>query len=233
VTSLRTVAAVALFAAAVAPARADFVLDDFSAPSPAVSYAITASNPNPYSLSTGIAGGVTRTATINVVSGVSAFSATGQVGGGLFELSTPAASTATATLSYAYASPTDFVAGGVNAISMQFAFADLNVPYSFVVRDADGATSTVTGLATSGPGTYTTALSSFSGVDLTRVSGFDIVLNQNVATGASQTSADFILNNVSVVQDTPPNPVPAPPAALLALAVLPAVGLRRVLRRTA
>jgi hypothetical protein len=226
------VALAALLLGVAAPARADFVIDDFSSPNPGVLYDIPQINPNPFAIPPqALGGGLTRTGTVEVISGTAA---TGVIGndprtpslGSVFELSTPASSTAVATLNYNYSSPTDFSALAAESLVMSFTFADLNVPYSLTLRDADGGSATVTGLASSGPGTYATPLSAFAGVNLSRVSGLDIVLNRDVNTNASTTSADFVLDEVRV----PTNPVPAPPAVLLALAVLPVLGLRRMLR---
>jgi hypothetical protein len=242
--SSRAVAAVALLIGAAAPAKADFVLDDFS--TPGVFYQISQLNSNPYSLSTslgtnsalGVA--VTRTATVDVIAGLSPGAALGTIGHNSstgvngFEVSTAAASTATARATYSFSAPANLTATGVSAVSLGFLFSDQNVPYSFVVKDSHGNSATVSGSATAGPGNYTTNLSAFTAanpaIDLTSVTGFDIALNENLATNASTTSADFVLGSVSIVQ---PNAVPAPPAILLAVAALPALGLRRVFRKAA
>jgi hypothetical protein len=234
----RAAAAVAVaVVAAAAPARADFVLDDFAAPSPALFYQITGTNPNPYTPASSPLGDVTRTTTVTVISGIGPSAATGQYGGGVFELSTPAASTAVAQLNYQYnsAAGSDYAALGVSAFTLQFTFADLNIPYSILLTDTNGDALTYTSVASSGPGTYTANLGDFTGTaDLTSVASIDVFLNRNVTAGTSTTSADFILDEVGVLNEPPQPPaVPAPPAALLALAVLPVVGVRKLLRKKA
>jgi len=151
--------------------------------------------------------------------------------GTVFELSTTAASTAFARIDYTNGSPVNWGATGENVtgITTAFTFADLSVPYSVVLTDSANNTSTFTGTIT-GAGSYTAAISSFTGTaDLSAITGVSVVLNQNVNTNASTTSADFVLDDVTANA----SPVPAPPAALLALAALPVLGLRRVLRKKA
>lgn len=234
------VALAALVVGSVSQAKADFTLDNFSQPNPGVFYQIAALNANPYTLVTDlgvqptIGVSVTRTGMVSVTSGLSPNAASGTIGAGGFEVSTAAASTAIATLSYTFSSVANFTATGVNALSVNFSSSDLGVPYSFRITDGTN-TSTISGLATAGAGTYTTSLSAFSGVDLTAVTGFDVLLNQDVSgVTPSKASADFVIGNVSVVQSVPPtNDVPAPPAAFLALAALPILGLRRKLMKKA
>ncbi|QEL14219.1 hypothetical protein [Limnoglobus roseus] len=239
----RAVVAIAAFVVgAVGQAKADFVLDDFSQPTTGTFYQITAQNGNPFNLTTNLGTpptlgvSVTRSATVSVTTGLSPNAASGTIGAGSFEVSTAANSTAVATLAYSFSAPADFTTTGVNALSVNFSNSDLGVPYSFRITDGTN-TATISGLATAGPGTYTTSLSAFSGVNLAAVTGFEVLLNQDPSGAlASKSSADFIIGNVSVVQEVPPPPtndVPAPPAVFLALAALPVLGLRRKLTKKA
>lgn len=234
--SLNLGRAVAAVAAAIAvsagSAKADIILDDFTTPTPAVSYQINGANPNPYTSPAATANlGQSRVVEVNVLSGVGAFSATGQIGGGTFELSTPAASTATAKVSYAFTTSPDLASLVVTGITLSFNFADLSVPYSITVTDTSSATATAAGTIT-GAGSYTTSAAAFAGVNLGSISSLEVFLNNNVLTNGSTTSADFILTTVTLnTQPIPPDPVPAPPAAFLALLAAPAFGVRKWLKK--
>lgn len=231
----RAVVAVALLAGAVAPAKADFVLDDFSSPNPGTLYT------GPGTLGpTALGSGWSRTATVTLSAGPSS-GVTGVIGtdprtpslGTVFELSTTAASTAYARLDYTVGSPVDWSVTGANVtgLTTAFTFADLSVPYSVVLTDSANNTLTYTGTIT-GAGTYSAPIGSFTGTgNLAAITGVSIYLNQNVVTGASTTSADFVIDDLTV--NNTPSPVPAPPAALLALAALPVLGLRRAFRAKA
>ena len=246
----RAVAAVALLTGAAMPAKADVLLDDFSNPNPAVSYSISSTSPAPFSNSTNLGTsallGVTvnRTASVNVTDGLTTFPTTGFVGvdsnlGAGFAIFTPGGTTAVGDLKYTFGSAANFTTSGVDSLSLNFKSADLNVPYSFVLTDANGTKAIVTGLETAssgqGAGTYTTSLSAFvannPAIDLTKITEFDIEVNGKSGSLSPAPSADFQLGSVSIVQSA--NPVPAPPAVLLAAAALPALGLRRVLRKKA
>jgi hypothetical protein len=230
----RALAAIAAAAAVTGSAKADITLDDFAAPTPAINYAITSSNANPYT--TPIAttsAGQTRVVSVNVISGLGAFSATGQVGGGIFELSTPAASTARANVGYSWGSGVNLTALNATGITLSFTFADLSVPYSIRITDSESNSAFATGTIT-GAGSYTVSTSAFAGVNLSSVSTVELLLNQNLTTNSSTTSADFILDTVTLNTQTPdpqPDPIPAPPAAFLALAAIPALGLRKFFKK--
>jgi hypothetical protein len=229
------VAAVVAVIGAAAPARADFVLDDFSLPTSPTFYSITSTDSNPYtSPTTTVAAGLDRFAVVTVISGVGPFSATGQLGGGVFEMSTPAASTATTQMNYTYATATDYAAIGATSLSIKFTFADLNTPFSVLVTDDGGNTSQITGVANVGAGTYVNSFASFTGTaDFSQVKTIDVFFNQNIDTGTSTTSADIIVDEITI-QNEPPAPppaVPAPPAVLLALAAVPVLGARKLLRK--
>jgi len=226
-----SVAVAALLAGVVAPAKADFTIDDFSAPNPGVVY----DAPGAVGGTTALGGGLTRSAFVTLLSGNSVSGVLGTDTrpsplGTVFEQSTPASATAYSQLAYNYGSTQNWAATGVSGLSLSFSFADLSVPYTLVLRDDTGGTSTLTGTVV-GANTYANPFSSFTGsADLTRIAGFDVYLNRNTVAGVSATSADFVLDTVSANQS---NPVPAPPAALLALAALPALALRRKLRAKA
>jgi hypothetical protein len=235
VTSLRylrhAVVAVALLAGAAAPARADFVLDDFTTPNPATSFIPLGGTVGATTSRTDIFGGITRdilvTQTANslgTAGGSQYLVGTTNVGGRL-ALATAPYATANVSVNYAYASPQNLSAGGT-ALQMHFDFADFGVPFSVAISDGTH-TSTQSGSATSGSGIYSLNMSSFSGVDLTHVSNIDLLLNGG---SSPVTSADFALSEVVI---TTPTPVPAPPAALLAMAALPVLSVRRMLVKTA
>jgi hypothetical protein len=234
----RAVVAVATMAfGMVGSAKADFVLDDFSNPLPASTYSITSAANNPYTSPGVDLGGVTRTAVVTAISGLGgpSSSASGFIGQGFFELSTTAAVTATAQVTYSYAAPQDYTALGVTGMTFSFAFSDLNVPFSVVLTDSTGGASTFTTTAATGPGSYEALLSNFTGTaNLASITGVDVFLNQNTITGANSTSADFLLDEITV-QNTPPvvPAVPAPPAIILALAAVPVLGARRFFRKSA
>jgi len=229
----RAVVAVALLAGAAAPGRADFVFDDFSSPNPGTVY----TGPGSFG-PTALGGGWSRSVAITQTGGPST-GVSGMIGtdprtpslGTVFELSTTAASTAFARIDYTHGSPVNWGASGQNVtgITTAFTFADLSVPYSVILTDSANHTSTFTGTVT-GAGSYTAAISDFTGsADLSAIAGVSILLNKNVNTSGSTTSADFVFDDVTATA----SPVPAPPAALLALAALPVLGLRRVLRKKA
>jgi hypothetical protein len=228
----RAFAAVAAAVALTGTAKADITLDDFAAPTPAINYAITASNSNPYTspIATTLAG-QTRVVSVNVTSGLGAFSATGQIGGGVFELSTPAASTARASVGYSWGTGINLTALNATGITLSFTFADLSVPYSVRITDGSANSAFATGTIT-GAGSYTFSTSSFVGVDLSNVSTVELLLNSNLSNNSSTTSADFILDTVTLNTQAPqPDPIPAPPAAFLALAAIPAFGLRKFFKK--
>src|SRR5207248_10212538 len=98
--------------------------------------------------------------------------------GSVFELSTPAASTAFARVDYTHGSPVNWGAGGQNVtgITTAFTFADLSVPYSVVLTDSANRTSTFTGTVT-GAGSYTAPTSGFTGTAaLSAITGVSILL---------------------------------------------------------
>ena len=233
----RAVIAIAALAfGAVAPAKADFVLDTFNAPTPATTFSITSAGSNPYTSPTvAVAPGLNRTVVVTAISGLggSSSAATGNMGAGTFELSTTAAVTATAQVNYNYTTAQNFTSLGVSGLTLKFTFADLNIPFSVVLTDSVGGTRTFTSTAVTGPGSYPALLSSFTGSgNLSSISGIDVFLNRNIVSGLTSTSADFILDEITVQNSPTPPAVPAPAAALLALAALPVLGARKLFRKT-
>ena len=135
-------------------------------------------------------------------------------------------------LTYTYGSAQNLSAGGT---SLQFSFlsSDLNVPFSVRITDSANNTSTQSGVASTGAGTYAFSTGSFAGVNLSAVTSVILSLNRNLTTGTGDVaSADFALSDVRVLTPTPPPPpaVPAPPAAVLVLAAMPLLGLARARR---
>lgn len=218
---------------AVGQAKADILIDDYSQPSPSSGYAITP-DANPTIITTDLGGGTTRSITLTVtnpaVPGTNAL--TGSVGDGLFSASFNVFSSGTVSIAYTFATALDFIpnvpAGGSPG-SLQFLGAGdsgfaVDIPVTITIATATGNLT----------GTTTLPLSStFSPVDLPLdgLTGAGDLAQVNGVTldfTAGQ-AADLIFDslNVTTPDAPPPADVPAPPAALLALAALPVLGLRR------
>ena len=232
-------AAVAVALALGGSAKADFVVDDFSAPNPSTGFvslpgAIGSVVRGPEG--TGSAG-VSRTLTVNqTVNSLGASGATQYlIGttpvGGRLAIATAPSATANASLLYSYATAQNLAAGGTS-LQFTFATADFAVPYSVRITDSTGATSTQSGSTATGAGVYSFSTGSFTGVNLGSVTSVLLSLNRNLQTGGGDVvSADFSLSDVRVLTPTVnPPAVPAPPAAVLVLAALPLLGLARARR---
>jgi hypothetical protein len=225
--------------AALAPARADFIIDTFANPTPATTYSLGTNPGSTFTATDALGGGVTRTTTVTLLANgfFSSAPANGEIGTtagfGRLSLNTASGATATAGLKYAYTAPKNFAAAG-GEIRFTFSFADQNVPIS--VRLSDGTSTAVAVQAYSGSGPYAVGLGSFTGVDLTRVSSVELVLNRDLTNpnpgGGALTSADLTLTGGGVFPAAP-SPVPAPPAILLGLLAAAALGAARVVRRRA
>lgn len=226
-TSLRIVAAVAFLTAVTAPTRADIVLDDFSQPTPTV---VTNVPPqaNPTTVVTDLGGGVTRSITYTVNALGSSPTLQGQVSaGGQLVVDIGFDAGATVAIQYSLGSMNFVPTGATGAITLtgqsQLSLGD-NLPTTYTLSIAT-ATGTLTGGGALSP-TLTSSpisLASLSGTgDLTQVNGLTLTLNAGRA-------ADFAIDSLGITTPDapPPNVVPAPPAALLALAVLPVLALRR------
>ena len=211
-------------------ARADFVIDNFSVPATQTSYSFDAVGTYTLSPPDTIAPGVTRTTTITLLSGPTPNAVNGVLGGGEFTLNTAVSSRGYANLSYSYATPQDLSASGPDVI-FSFINADVNTPFSIRVTDANGASSVQSGVITaSGSGTDTLPVSGFTGVDLSHVTSVVFELNRDMTRGDDSvvTAADVALGGVQFG-----SVVPAPPAAVLGLIAIPALGLWRYSRRRA
>jgi hypothetical protein len=229
----------ALFAAAVvfgaSNAKADIVIDTFSAPTTATTYLIGGLNSNPATFIDTVNATTTRTVTLNVSSPStpSLSSLGGNIGGplGYFTMSFDNASGGSGVIAYAFSSPMNFipnVASGGTVGSLQYlSSADSgfgpNVPLNFVIQTATGDLTFNTFMSLTATFTPTDVpLSSFTGTgDLTQVTGMTISILGGQA-------ADVALDSIGITTPPPPNnEVPAPPAAILALMALPAVRLLR------
>lgn len=218
-------------------AKADILIDDFTAPNPGISYLIGADNPNGSVFTTnGIQPGINRSVTLTVTSTVVANSMGGDIGvtalGSLFSMSLNNSSSGNAVINYSFTSPMNFIpnvaAGGAVGSLQYLSSADAgfgsNVPLNFVITTTTGTLSFNTTMNLTATFTPTNVnLASFTGTgDLTQVTGMSITITGGQA-------ADVALDAINITTPPPPdtNPVPAPPAALLALIALPALGLRR------
>ncbi len=232
----------AVIAAAVAltgeAARADFIVDTFTTPSPATAYSLGTSVGSTYSQTDTLPGSITRKLDVTLLGNdfFASVPANGEIGTtgafSRYSLSTATGATAFTSLKYTYASPQNYSVGG-STLRFTFLGADLNVPFSVIIGSTSGS-ATVVGVATAGPGVYTLPMSSFGAADLAHVTSVTLVLNENVTAanpaGTAVKSADLTLTDVRVT--TPDQPaVPAPPAALLLLAAAPVLGIARTIRR--
>jgi len=232
----------AVLAAAVAVtgsvAKADFVIDNFTTPSPASSYTLGTTVGSIHTATDVLPGGITRKLTVTLLGNdfFAGTPATGEIGTtssfSRYSLSTATGATAFTSLAYSYTTAQDYSVSGT-ILRFTFLGADLNVPFSVIIGDGT-TTSTVVGVATAGPGIYSLPLSGFSGVNLANVQSVTLVLNENTTAGnpasTAVKSADITLTDVRVT--TPDQPaVPAPPAAILLLAAAPVLGLARIIRR--
>lgn len=232
----RVVAATALLVGAAVPARADIVIDNFNDPTIPSAVIVNGNASNGTVITTAAPLGP-RAVTLDVTStpiqsdslGVSQDGTivTGATSG-TFSIALNNNSSANVTLDYSFTSAQNFTPGGVLGTIDLTTRSDggasfLPSPLTLTIHSA-GGTSTYTGVLPVGP--FTTqhiALSSFTGTaDLTAVTGFTATIQADAA-------KDILLDDVGV--SAPSNPVPAPPAALLAAAALPALGLRRALRK--
>ncbi len=232
----RAVVAVAALVLGVAgQAKADILIDDYSLPTPAAGYAI-APDANPTTIVTDLGGGTTRTVTLTVtnpaIPGTNAL--TGSVGDGLFSASFNVFSSGTISIAYSFASALNFipnVAAGGDPGSLQFLGAGdsgfaADIPVTITVATATGnLTGNTTLPLTTTFSPVDLPLAGLTGTgDLTQVNGVTLDFTAGQA-------ADLIFDslNVTTPDAPPPADVPAPPAALLALAALPILGLRRKL----
>jgi hypothetical protein len=219
------VAVAALLMGAVSQAKADIVIDDFTQPNPAVVYSVAAPVGSTFTR-------VDGNRTLLVTQTQNDFGIAGSTGGligttgvgGRYILNTTTGTTAFSTLTYNYGTALNLSSGGT-ILNFAFTSTDLNVPFSVVIGDGTN-TSTQVGLVTT-PTALSFNLAGFTGVNLNAVSSIQLVLNRNVISGASTTSADFSIANVTITTPTNNNAVPAPAGVILALAALPVLGLRR------
>jgi len=235
----RATLAAALMIAASATAKADIVIDDFSAPVPGINYLITFDDPNPSTFVTNnIQPGINRSVTLTVTSPNPVVNSMGGgIGGidGLFSMSLNNSSSGTAQLNYTFTTPMNFApnvaAGGALGSLQYLSTADAgfgtDVPLNFVITTTTGTLTFNTTMNLTSTLTPTNvSLASFSGSgDLTQVTGMSITITAGQA-------ADVALDAVNITTPPPPDgALPAPPAALLALLALPALGFRKRLAK--
>lgn len=214
-----------------AAARADIVIDDFSAPAAGINYIIAGNDANPSTFVTnGVQPGINRTVTLTVTSPQPAASNSmvGNIGGpgGFFSMSLNVFSSGNAVLDYAFTSPTNLTPTGTLGSLRYLSSADpgnvnSTVPLNFVIHTATGdLTFDTTMNLTAGFTPTDVSLSNFIGTgDLTQATGMSITI-------VGGNAADVALDSISFTTPETPPTVPAPPAALLALLALPALGLR-------
>lgn len=228
---------VAAFAATTA-AKADFVIDTFTSPTPATVYTLGNTSGSTYSSGgSALGGGLTRTITVNQVGNVSiaanGFFGTSAFDGPAFQLNTSNSSIGSATwalLNYSYAAPVNLAVGGP---ILKFSFDALATPTPFTVVVGDGSsTASQTGLVavSASSTTFNFNLSAFSGVDLSSINSVQIYVNRNTTTNFSAADTDITIRDIRVAQNDTPV-IPAPPAVVLLLAAAPALGLVRFARR--
>lgn len=234
---LLTTAAVLATLAAPSAARADYVLDSFTNPSPGTIYQIALLNSNPYTApSTAVSATVTRDVTVTVIAplppnfnGVS-----GTIGGGAFSMDTDNATDARSDLTYTLTGASRNLTG---ATGLDLAFINVNpgntstgvattMPVKIDLVTATGTLSLTTTVAgTAVPLAKTFNFASFTGTgNLSQVNSIKISLNGP----AGNVAADFALDEIRVRA-----PVPAPPAVLLAGMGLVVLAGRSRLRRKA
>jgi len=231
---LLSAVALAVVAVTTSNARADILIDDFSLPVAPSTYAI-GPDANPLVINTNLGGGLTRAITLTVTAPTPApvNGLTGGVGaanGGLFSASFNVASSGTVSIVYNYAETQNFDPNNFLG-SLRFrgagdpGFAP-DIPLVITIVTATG-NRTFNGSLPLTPvlTDVDIALSAFTGPgDFTQVNGVTI----NMTGGQA---ADFIFDALSVnTPQSPPPAVPAPPAAFLVLAALPALGAWRMVK---
>ena len=230
---LTTLVALAVLVAGSTASRADVILDDFSNPHPAAQFLIGSQNANPYTLTTDLGGGTIRTATFGVTSPnpPGPFSLLGVVGGGSLDLFLDSTSSGYAVIKYALGTPLDLrgIGGSSGAIRLTSQSAatvgNPDVPFTLSLFTPTG-TLTETGSFVNSAGfvDQDIAFSGFSGSgDISHVTGVSLGVT-------GHTADDFRLDKIALTQ---PQQVPAPPAAFLLLAALPALCLRSYFGRKA
>lgn len=236
-------AAVTLFGVA---ARADIQIDSFTQPNPAAEYSLGTGAPAEFTRTEGIAptNGVATTRTLLVRqianNGTGGSTPTeGRIGltpgGPRFVMDVNTGATSFASLTYNYGSDLDISTG--TDLQFTITFLDQEAPFALRITDAAGDSFTVSELApqTQTGSTFNIGLGAFTanGVDLSQVRSIQILLNNNGGEGGSIESVDVSLTDITVLAPLPPAPVPAPPAVVLLLAAVPALGAVRLIRRKA
>jgi len=216
-----------------ASARADFILDDFSNPSTGAQFVIANSNSNPFPVTTNLAGGTVRSAVFTVTSPTPAgpFSLLGVIGGGTVDMFFDSTSSGNAVISYTFGTPLDFstLSGSTGSVRLTTQSAaslgNPNVGFTLSLLSGVNALSTTGSfLNSAGFIDQDVTFSSLAGTgNLSQVTGLTLTIN-------AQTADDFRLDKIALSETTV---VPAPPAALLALAALPVFGLRRYFAKKA
>jgi hypothetical protein len=220
-------------------AKADFVIDSFVVPNPAVVYSLGTAAGSTYTATDTVSAGVSRNITVTQT-GTTLFSGStngvyGTTGaGGLFQLNTANISTSAsyASLKYTYATAQNLAAGGT---SLQFTFFPLTTTAPFSVRLSNGVTtSTLTGTVIGGPTstTFTLPIAGFGSASyLSSITSVELFLNRDVVAGTSIPDADITVTDVRVLTPNTDPVVPAPAGLVLLLAAAPALGIARLRRK--
>ena len=207
-------------------ARAEYIVDNFTAPGGTTTFAVTNTPPNPWTQSDSISG-ANRTVSVLSTPGFSSGGVSGFLGQdpdtsahglGVFA----GRATARTTLDYTFTSPMDFSTIPNAGVVLTFADSDMNTPFTVTLGDG---LNTATGTAFTGgtPGTYYVAFDDLTGtVDFTSIDTLQVVINSNPG---ALPGTDYVLTEVKIA------PVPAPAGLVLGLVALPVAGLWRLRRR--
>ncbi|OWK41087.1 hypothetical protein [Fimbriiglobus ruber] len=185
------------------------VLDNFTDPTPSTPLVGLAAPVNTQVVRTDtLASGADRTITVTqtAVDGSGTDGATQYLVGsndggvtGQLDLATAPATTANVDSNYQYSTPLN-LSGTGGTFSLAFLYSDHGVPFAITLTDGHGNSATQTGVDNTSAATFTFNLSGFTGVDLTDVTGVDVLVNAGAST---VTSADFILSSLSVTLPDP------------------------------
>jgi hypothetical protein len=216
-------------------AKADIIIDNFSAPNPAGYYQISLLNGNPFNRTDAIGGGVSRSLRVSVVSPIPAANnaVSGYIGAGTFSMDTDNATVANSRLVY-----TGLPANWTMESGIRMSFINLNpgnvpgggvaptMPVSIAIATVGGTLTYTANVAGSGlPFSVFAPMSSFSGTgNLANVTSVTVTLNN---TSGARQAVDFVLDEIRTTT------VPAPPAVFLVAAAVPVLALRRRMAKKA
>jgi len=181
-------------------------IDNFDDPASAKTYAITALDTDPFTLSTNLTDWQ-RDLLVDVIGTAGVTSASGAIGAGTYDFGSNGTAGTTATLTYTAASSVDLTDGGANT-SVRFdldlvetGVGEPDLTFSVELTDDDGDTATFAGAIPnnpSSPSTYVAPFSAFTkplSFSFAAVDEIVIALNNPV-----QPNVDFILDSVVAVK---------------------------------